>query len=93
MAASLTTNAELIEELASIEHQRWAHWQKYMHEKATKQPDGSLVLPADLVKRWEKQIGTPYDLLSASEKESDREQVNLYLPVIDKFISKIESEF
>lgn len=65
----------LIEELAALEHDRWAHWQRYMHAKGRRQPDGSLILPADLVERWERQINTRYEDLSAEEKESDREQV------------------
>ena len=42
----------------------------------------SLVIPPDLVKQWERQLSTPYSELSDKEKESDREQVMKYLPVI-----------
>lgn len=73
---------EILEELASVEHMRWAHWQRYMHEKGQRQPDGSLVIPAELVEKWQRQIDTPYVDLSESEKESDREQVRRYLPII-----------
>lgn len=72
----------LLDELAAIEHERWAHWQRYVHSKAERQPDGSLLIPADLVARWEKQIGTPFDQLSNKEKDSDREQVQRYLPLL-----------
>ncbi|NEK15066.1 hypothetical protein [Rhizobium leguminosarum] len=72
----------LLDELAAIEHERWAHWQRYVHSKAERQPDGSLLIPADLVARWEKQIGTPFDQLSNKEKNSDREQVQKYLLVL-----------
>lgn len=74
--------ADLIEELAAIEHQRWAHWQRHVHDQCERLPDGRLVIPAHLVGRWEKQIETPYDQLSDSEKESDREQVQKALPVL-----------
>ena len=50
----------IIEKLADIEHERWSHWQRYVHDKASKQPDGSLLIPAELVERWERQIETPY---------------------------------
>lgn len=40
------------------------------------------MLPADLVQRWEKQIAMSYADLTESEKESDREQVRRYLPLI-----------
>jgi hypothetical protein len=73
----------LVERLAAIEHERWSHWQRYMHGKATKQEDGSLLIPADLVERWEKQIATDYADLPADEQESDKEQVERYLPIIE----------
>jgi hypothetical protein len=79
---------DLTEKLASIEHERWSHWQQYMHSKGVKQPDGSLVIPADLVERWEKQIATPYDALTDKEKESDREQVRKYLPLVVETLKK-----
>lgn len=72
----------LVEDLAAIEHERWAHWQSYMHGKGERQPDGSLILPVELVQSWEAQIATGYAELSEAEKESDREQVRRYLPVI-----------
>src|SRR5258708_780636 len=72
----------LIERLASVEHERWSHWQRYMHSKGIRQPDGSLLLPAELVARWEHQIATKYAELDDKEKESDREQVRKYLPLI-----------
>ena len=72
----------LVENLAALEHERWAHWQRYVHDKGERRPDGSLVLPAELVRHWEKQIATGYVDLSEAEKTSDREQVRRYLPVI-----------
>ena len=72
----------LIERLAAIEHERWSHWQRYMHSKGVKQSDGSMILPKDLVERWERQLSTSYADREEAEKESDREQVQKYLPVI-----------
>jgi hypothetical protein len=72
----------LLETLAAIEHERWAHWQRYMHSKGVRQPDGSLLVPSELVQRWDEQIETAYAALSEQEKESDREQVRKYLPLI-----------
>jgi hypothetical protein len=72
----------LIEQLAAVEHERWSHWQQYVHSKCTRQPDGSLLIPPDLVARWEKQIHTTYAELNEQERESDREQVRKYLPII-----------
>lgn len=78
----------LMERLAAIEHDRWAHWQRYMHSKAEKLPNGSLVIPSEFVDQWERQVKTPYDRLTEKEKESDREQVRKYLPVIADALSK-----
>lgn len=72
----------LLEELAAIEHERWAHWQRFMHGKGERKPDGSLVLPADLIAKWERLIEAPYAQLTDNERESDREQVRRYLPII-----------
>ncbi|WP_354114462.1 hypothetical protein [Bradyrhizobium sp. RT3a] len=77
----------LIERLAEIEHERWSHWQRYMHSKAVEQPNGALLVPPELVQQWERQLETPYSELSEKEKESDREQVKKYLPVIAEAIS------
>jgi hypothetical protein len=42
------------------------------------------------VNRWEEQINTDYALLSEAEKESDRDQVRKYLPVIAAALSRNE---
>lgn len=74
--------SDFLERLAAIEHERWAHWQRYMHDKASRNEDGSLTLPADLVARWERLIVTPYSDLTEAERESDRDQVRRYLPLV-----------
>ncbi len=79
---------DLIETLAAVEHERWSHWQRYMHEKCVRQLDGSLLIPADLVRRWQKQIETPYSELTEKEKDSDREQVRKYVPLIVQALTK-----
>ena len=53
----------LLEKLAELEHQQWAHWTKYMLENMT--PEN--------IERWKKQIDTPYEDLQNHEKVSDRE--------------------
>ena len=69
----------LMEQLASIEHERWADWQAWVHKSGHKNSDGSITLDAGTVARWEKQIKTPYADLSEKEKESDRVQVRRYI--------------
>ncbi|MGE7416191.1 hypothetical protein [Methylobacterium tarhaniae] len=72
----------MLDELSSIEHERWSHWQRYMHSKGTIQADGSLVIPPELVAKWNEQINKNFYELSETEKNSDREQVRKYLPLI-----------
>jgi len=73
---------ELFEQLAAIEHERWADWQKYMHSKCNQGSHGRLIIPRVLVTQWERQIKTPYAELSEKEKESDRDQVRRYWHLI-----------
>ena len=82
----------LLEQLAAVEHERWSHWQRYVHSKCIRQPDGSLLLPADLVARWEKQIETKYEDLAPQEKESDRDQVRRYLPLIASALERVDHD-
>lgn len=77
-----------IDTLADIEHDRWSHWQKYMHTKGERQPDGSLLIPADLGAQWDCQIQTPFAELTDDEKDSDRDQVRKYLPTVAKILSE-----
>jgi hypothetical protein len=77
----------LVEALASVEHARWAHWQRYMHEQCTPgEEPGTLVIPAELVTRWARQFRTPYQELPEDERASDREQVLEYLKTIDSLL-------
>lgn len=81
-------NQRVLDRLAAIEHQRWAHWQRHLHDQCTELDDGSLVIPAELVRRWDRQISTPYDNLAPEEKRSDQEQVMNYLPTIISALSQ-----
>ncbi len=85
---------QLKEQLADIEHQRWAHWQRYCHSKMQTQssPHG-VVLPFDLYEHWERQINTPYAELSDIERQSDREQVDRYWPLIESLIEQVVDDF
>lgn len=82
MTASDTPEPELVEKLAAIEHRRWADWQRWIHKEVGYKVDGALWIPAKDVERWERQIRTPYAELSEKEKQSDRDQVMRYLPLL-----------
>jgi len=81
---------EIMEKLADIEHQRWADWQKWCHKILRENcPSPEL---EKVLKRWDKQIATPYSELSEKEKESDREQVRRYLPILSQTLTQIRRE-
>jgi len=88
----MTNLNQQMEVLADIEHQRWSHWQKYMHSKMVEHSDGKgewMCLPVELFHQWERQIATEYADLSEAEKQSDRDQVERYLPAINTLMSEI----
>jgi hypothetical protein len=69
----MTEKIHLRERLASLEHEQWAHWTRYLLDHLT----------AENVERWRSQIDTPYDRLSESEKDSDREWADRVLGLIE----------
>ena len=82
----------LREILADIEHRRWAGWQRYCHGWCTKNPDGTLTIPKISVDLWERKIATAYADLTEKEKESDRVEVDKYLPIIAQAIQEAKAE-
>jgi hypothetical protein len=79
----MTEVDELRQQLAAIEHERWADWQKYMHSLAYHEgPTGELTFYGKDIEQWERQIKTPYKDLSTAEQASDMEQVDRYWPLI-----------
>jgi len=57
------SDKRLLERLAALEHNQWAHWTSYMLEHLT--PEN--------IERWKRQTQTSYVDLSDGEKESDRD--------------------
>lgn len=66
---------KILEELAALEHDQWAHWARYMIGNMTEFNRS----------RWEKQVETSYGDLSNKEKESDREWARKVLEIINKY--------
>jgi len=52
---------DLLEKVATGEHEQWSHWTKHFLDNLT--PEN--------IERWRKQIQTPYSELSKKEQESD----------------------
>lgn len=85
--------SELMEELAAIEHERWADWMRYLFSKAV--PNAytkNLSIMTNDIERWERQIATPYADLSEEDKEKDREQVRRYLPLFEQRIAALTGD-
>ena len=68
---------ELIEKLADIEHQRWSDWHKHCRKNWT--PEN--------IARWDRQAETPYGQLSINEQDSDKREVNRYLPTVIEYLN------
>jgi len=52
---------DLLEKVATGEHEQWSHWTKHLLDNYT--PEN--------IERWRKQIQTPYSELTREEQESD----------------------
>ena len=89
------TTMNLLEKLADLEHDRWSRWQNYVHSKCTAIDDGrgniSLVIPAEFVKHWERQLRTKFGNLSETEKESDRKEARHTLQTIANYLDAMSS--
>lgn len=83
---------DIKEQLAAIEHERWADWQQWMHDQARRDynADGEAIYSytVDQIQAWQKQIETEYAELSPCERASDMQQVNRYWPLIEKLIGE-----
>ena len=73
---------ETIEQLAAIEHERWADWMRYFLGKCEPYSDDSLHIPAGYVAALQRLIDTPYAELSEEQKENDRREVRRYLHLV-----------
>lgn len=93
MTDSKYSNEALRQELAAIEHRRWADWMEYMLDCAVKFGDDSINIrtcgwPTAQFEHWQRQIDTDYEDLSGKEKASDLEQVDRYWPLIVELLEQ-----
>lgn len=82
VAVTKTNEDNLRQQLAAIEHERWADWQNWVHKVYLEGDFGEAML------RWQKQIATPYAALLDKEQLSDMEQVDRYWPLIQDYINQ-----
>jgi len=73
---------ETREKLAAYAHEAWAGWKRHEFGKGDFNADGTWTMPAWAVTRWTRQMNTPYDELSESEKESDRKEARKMMAIM-----------
>ncbi len=88
------------ESLAALEHEQWAHWTRYMLDvlepllaygrgvmrEASRHGfgDAKAIKSLEAIKRWNRQINTPYEALTEKEQESDRVWADKVLEIVNK---------
>jgi hypothetical protein len=82
--ASLIDLVEVREELAEYAHNAWSRLFRNLRARAALQPDGSIVVPWELVSQWERQMNTHYHDLTEEEKVSDRAEADKMLDIMAK---------
>jgi hypothetical protein len=73
------------EALAELIHDdQWSGWMNYFTGKCQVNDDGSLTVPAGYIAALRRQMMTPYHELSEAEKDSDRQEADKVLALIEK---------
>lgn len=73
---------EFREALSDLQHTIWSSWMLWLFHVSEKNEDGTVLIPADKVKRWMRQIDTVYPDLTEQEKDSDREQADKVIALL-----------
>ena len=74
---------ELREVVATLAHDQWSGWMKYLFSKCELNEKGEAIIPEWAVKRWKSQMNMSYLNLSTPEKESDRAEADKFLAVFN----------
>jgi hypothetical protein len=72
----------MLDRLADIQHEIWAHWMGYLFDVSKSNEDGSVTIPADKATKWKRQMNTRYSDLPAEEQKSDLDQANKVISAI-----------
>jgi hypothetical protein len=73
----------LREVLATYAHEAWSQWMRYLFGKCISQPDGSVVIPAEFVQRWRRQMQHTFSELPKNEQKSDLDEADFMLQIIN----------
>lgn len=89
-AKQAKTDEELIEELADVQHGLWSNWMGHVFNRAHRNEDGSVTIPAHLVALWKSQMATDYADLSERDKEGDRHQAHEIMSVLGEPLHAVD---
>jgi len=64
------------DKLADLIHRQWSGWMEYLFSKCTFNDDGTAMIPAWAVVRWQRQIATPFAELPLEEQETDLKEAD-----------------
>lgn len=73
----------LKENIANLCHEQWSGWMKYLFSKCEINIHGHYVIPKWAVERWMRQMNTDYKDLSEEEKNSDREEAEKFIKMVE----------
>lgn len=76
--------AYIRELVADVSHEIWAHWMKYLFSRCEDDDLGIVIMRED-ARHWQRQVRTTYEDLTEREKDSDREQADKILKVINEY--------
>jgi len=70
---------DVLERVADLCHRQWSGWMFYMFAQGKMNEEGEWVMPAEFVRRWNRQAKTSYENLSEAERDSDRKEAIKFL--------------
>lgn len=73
---------EVREQLADYAHEAWSGWMRYLFDLSIDAGSGSVLIHGDQVRRWKRQMNAPYADLPESERESDRDEADKMLAIM-----------
>ena len=76
------------ERLADLCHKQWSGWMKYLFKMSSINSNREAVIPSGLVIRWKRQMNTNYEDLSEEEKDSDRDEADRFIKIINSIDNK-----
>ena len=76
--------SDLREMLADHAHDAWSRWMKHLFSVCQRSDNGTVLIPTELVAKWNRQVQTPYANLSEMEKKSDRAEADKVIALLER---------